>query len=159
MAAQKPSKRVGRPPKDPEAKAETFSIRLVPELRARLEEAAEQERRSLAAEIVFRLESSFSVPLTYLLVERRIAEFEKVKATIVDMDTVLALTNQRLSEIKSSRAPEQVAERIRLQADIEKATSKRNIATGQLARIEAEVDALLEDLGKRINADIPEPKQ
>ncbi|KOO82865.1 hypothetical protein VL23_06315 [Stenotrophomonas maltophilia] len=56
-----PRKRPGRPPKPDAEKAANFSVRLPPELRGKLEEAAIAAGRSTNAEIVFRLQGSFEV--------------------------------------------------------------------------------------------------
>ena len=54
------TRRRGRPPLPPgEAKRSSFSTRLRPELKTKLEQAAADEGRSLSEEIEFRLERSF----------------------------------------------------------------------------------------------------
>lgn len=65
-----------------------FGLRLLPELRARVEEAARQSKRSLNAEIVARLEASFSDILSsdedFVDV---ISEIEKLKYRLIQKRT------------------------------------------------------------------------
>ncbi|ASS57930.1 hypothetical protein CHR56_21405 [Rhizobium leguminosarum bv. viciae] len=49
-----------KPPTEKIGNVTPFGLRLLPELRARVEEAARQSKRSMNAEIVARLEASFS---------------------------------------------------------------------------------------------------
>lgn len=95
MAAEKTTKRMGRPPKNPEAKAESFSIRLVPELRARLQEAADREHRSLAAEIVWRLQESFE----WELVDP--TQHPEYSAQLQAFDEKVAAMESRMSDLQA----------------------------------------------------------
>ncbi|WIH05523.1 Arc family DNA-binding protein [Xanthomonas translucens pv. graminis] len=57
--SQAPKKKPGRPPKPEKERAGNFSVRLPPELRGRIEAAADTAARSVNADIVARLEESF----------------------------------------------------------------------------------------------------
>ncbi|HYG05319.1 MAG TPA: Arc family DNA-binding protein [Stenotrophomonas sp.] len=58
MARTETTKRSGRPPKQADQKPETFSVRLLPAIRATLQTAADEAGRSLASEIATRLQRS-----------------------------------------------------------------------------------------------------
>lgn len=46
-----------------------FALRMPPEMRAKVEHAAKESRRSLNAEILARLEASFQTPVTMIVVD------------------------------------------------------------------------------------------
>lgn len=78
---EKPKKGPGRPSKPLAERSETFSIRLVPELRLRVEEAAAHAGKSMTAEIVDRLVKSFDSVETVMLANRFL-EFRLVEREI-----------------------------------------------------------------------------
>ena len=142
-----PKKKAGRPAKSQADKAETFSIRLVPELRARLEEAASKAGRSLAAEISARLDSSFSAPLTYVLIDRRMKEMEELSLRVATLDRAHRLYEVELEEARRAGDTSAAA---RLTDSIRLVTWEIQAAREQLSRIEAEANVLIEDLGRRV---------
>lgn len=104
---EKAKKRPGRPRKPPAERSETFSIRLVPELRARLEQAAAESGRSMTAEIVQRLAGSFNSLKTVMLANR-FMELELVDREIdAQVNYLHAVSNDEaldLQEAASAKA-------------------------------------------------------
>lgn len=73
-----------------------FGLRLLPELRARVEEAARQSKRSLNAEIVARLEASFSDILSSDEdFSDVISEIEKLKHRLIQKRTEAASKREK----------------------------------------------------------------
>ncbi|WP_204327243.1 Arc family DNA-binding protein [Rhizobium leguminosarum] len=77
-----------------------FGLRLLPELRARVEEAARKSKRSLNAEIVARLEASFSDMLSsdedFTDV---ITEIDKLKARLIQKRTAAGNARKKSSAL------------------------------------------------------------
>ena len=143
-----PKKRVGRPAKPASERADTFSIRLTPDLRAKVEAAAAESGRSLTAEIVWRLESTFSSSLTYTLIDRRLEEFEQLRAREAEWRLNKRLLTNELEALP--RTDENASKRSQLERHIRIAGEERALAQSQLKRIEREIELLVEDLGKRV---------
>ncbi|HVJ39086.1 MAG TPA: Arc family DNA-binding protein [Stenotrophomonas sp.] len=130
-----------------------FGLRLPPELKSRLEAAAAEAGRSLNAEIVWRLESTFSAPLTYMLIERRLDEIQEAQRKVVDWKSAVALLEGSARELQKARTPEAKKELGRVQADLDRSQRNLKIAQDQLDRIEEEANRLIEDLGRRVAAE------
>lgn len=77
-----------------------FGLRLLPELRARVEEAARQSKRSMNAEIVARLEASFSDMLSSDEdFSDVITEIDKLKSRLIQKRTAAEKTRKKSSAL------------------------------------------------------------
>ncbi len=146
-----PKKRVGRPPKAASEKAETFSVRLLPEVRAKLEEAAEKAGRSLAAEISARLEASFTGPLTYVLLDRRMQELHELNERLSATLTVQSYLQAELASLEGVKGAEADAKRVNLQAEHEVLGWDAQTVKEQITRVESEAKSLLDDLARKVS--------
>jgi uncharacterized coiled-coil protein SlyX len=87
----------------PMANIPPFGLRMQPDLKARVEQAAAENNRSLNSEIVDRLERSFeyaNLPTAYERAEARLAEQEK---TVGDLRRQIEVLETNLADMKAGR--------------------------------------------------------
>lgn len=148
---QAPKKRVGRPAKPAAEKAETFSVRLLPEVRGKLEDAAAKAGRSLAAEISARLEASFTSPLTYVLLDRRMQELQELNERLSATLYIRTHNLAHLNALQGTKDAAAEAQRVELLAQLEIMDWDCRTIKEQIARVEAEAKALLDDLSRKVS--------
>lgn len=131
-----------------------FKIRLPVELKARLENSAKEQGRSLTADIVWRLEKSFDMQLTYQLLERRLDEAAELDRRLSEVRRRQEEMRAEAEEFLQGEDASAVLSRGLMEQANGELQKQIDIALRQRARIEAEVEALLDDLGQRAKASL-----
>lgn len=149
-----PKKKAGRPAKAAAEKAETFSVRLHPDMRARLEEAAAKAGRSLAAEISARLDASFSTPLTFQLIERRLDEIQRLVREYNSLEDLHGSLVWSLEYFIGKTDDPSVRERIKVQDEADRVVRRGAEVRVQLSRVEKEARELIDDIGRQVDSEL-----
>lgn len=157
---EKPKKRPGRPPKPAEERGDTFSVRLLPLLRGKLEASAAQSGRSLTAEITHRLEQSYGGGERVRRLGELWTEREELHYRLRTRDLFCADLKADISTLDDEISDRELraAAKTALQVALEKATAARKFEVERLAQVKSEIAEVTAALDRELAGEADKTK-